>query len=359
MELPFTSGVEWFEPEGVSLPNAGWIGRGGGRVKRQRAEGPPEFNGGMEHRWVATDFGGLDVFEEVEVDVPPPGEGEVTIEVHAVGMNPADYKHVSSPGDPSRLPIAVGYEVSGVLSAIGPNTELASGGGAIGDKVLAFRISGGYASAVTVAAKDVFAKPANLAFEEAANLLLAGSTAAEMLDVVAVSSGETILLHGASGAVGASALQQAALLGARVIGTASKERFDAARRFGGIPVEYGDGLADRVRQAAPEGIAAALDSVGTDEASDVSLELVNDRKRIVTIAAQGRARQDDFVAIGGSMPASATFRDNARARLIQLAADGKLVVPIARTFPLGEARQAMEFLSGQHPGGKLALIPER
>ena len=129
----------------------------------------------MERAWVAVDFGGLDVFREVELDIPAPGPGEVTIEVRAAGMNPADYKHVTRQGDPSTLPLHVGYEVTGVLRAIGPDTEIASGSAAVGDEVLAFRISGGYASAVTVAAKDVFAKPANLSFPEGGEPLSCGN----------------------------------------------------------------------------------------------------------------------------------------------------------------------------------------
>jgi NADPH:quinone reductase len=311
----------------------------------------------MERSWVAVDFGGLDVFREVEGEVPAPGPGEVTIEVRAAGMNPADYKHVSRKGDPALLPLHVGYEVAGVVRAIGPDTEIASGGGAVGDEVLAFRISGGYASAVTVPAKDVFAKPANLSFPEAANLLLAGSTAAEALHVIGAAAGETILVHGASGAVGLSALQQARELGVWVVGTSSEARFDTVRKFGGIPVLYGEGLEERVRDAAPEGISAAIDTIGTDEAVDVSLALVADPKRIVTIAAGARAEQGGILRIGGGMPASAVFRDQARAGLVALAAAGKLEVPVARTFPLDDAIEAMKLLSGQHPGGKLALCP--
>jgi NADPH:quinone reductase len=311
----------------------------------------------MERAWVATDFGGLDVFREVEVDVPAPGPGQVTIEVRAAGMNPADYKHITRKGDPSQLPLRIGYEVAGVLRAIAPDTEIASGGGAVGDEVLAFRITGGYASAVNVPAKDVFAKPASLGFPEAANLLLAGTTAAESLDVIGAKAGETILVHGASGSVGVSVLQQARDLGVRVIGTASEGRFDVVREFGGVPIEYGLGLEQRVRDAAPNGIAAAIDTVGTDEAIDVSLAVVADRQRIVTIAAAARAEGDGIRAIGGNMPASAAFRDAARPRLIELAATGTLVVPIARTFPLDGALDALNLLSGQHAGGKLALIP--
>jgi NADPH2:quinone reductase len=306
--------------------------------------------------WVATDFGDLDVLRLQDTDVAVPAQDQVTIEVKAAGMNPADYKYIAR-GEPDRLPIAIGYEVSGLISALGPNTQIASGGGSVGDEVVAFRISGGYASAVTVAAGDVFAKPAGLTFPEAANLLLVGTTAAEMLHVAAVAAGETILVHGASGAVGVSVLQQAKLRGVRVIGTAGERSFDVVRRFGGEPVGYGDGLEQRVRDRAPEGIAAALDCVGTDEAVDVSLRLVENRARIVTIAAFARAHDDGIRAIGGTMPASAAFRDQIRAQLIRLAGAGDLIVPIAATYSLADALEALELLKSGHPGGKLALLP--
>jgi NADPH:quinone reductase-like Zn-dependent oxidoreductase len=307
--------------------------------------------------WVADDYGDLDVFTEIDVEVPAPEAGEVTIGIRAAGMNPADFKHVARGDDRSRLPIPIGYECSGVITAIGPGTEIASGGGAVGDEVLAFRVQGGYATDLTVRASDVFAKPATLPFADAACLLLAGTTAAEMLHVTGVEEGDTVLVHGASGAVGVMVLQQAALLGARVIGTASERNFDVVRRFGGEPVAYGAGLEQRVRDAAPGGIDAALDTVGTDEAVDTSLALVRDRGRIVSIAAPGRASAEGFHAIGGAMPASKAFRDGARARLIELAGAGELVVPIARSYPLSEARAALEELKGGHPGGKLVLIP--
>ena len=310
----------------------------------------------MAQHWMATRPGGLDVFSFEEYDVPPPRQGEVTIAVRAAGMNPADPKHVAR-GDAADFPKAIGYEVAGVVSAVGADTVIGSGPVAVGDEVLAFRISGGWAPEVTVAARDVFAKPASLSFGEAANLLLAGCTASEMLHVTGVGEGDTILVHGASGAVGVSVLQQAALVGARVIGTASEGRFGVVTRFGGAPVAYGDGLEQRVRDAAPDGVVAALDCVGTDEAVDVSLALVADRARIVTIAAAERARADGFTAIAGAMPASQAYRDSVRADLIRLAGEGRLVVPVARTFPLADALEATELLMSQHPGGKLVLEP--
>jgi NADPH:quinone reductase-like Zn-dependent oxidoreductase len=271
-------------------------------------------------------------------------------------MNPADTKHTRR-GDPADLPIPVGYEVAGVLTAVGPDTTIASGGGAVGDEVLAFRVAGGWASELTVPAADVFAKPAALGFPEAANLLLAGTTAADMLRVTRAAGRDTVLVHGASGAVGVSLLQQLRLLGARVIGTTSERGADVVGRFGGEWVAYGDGLEARVRSIAPSGIDVALDCVGTDEAVDVSLALVADRDRIVTIAAPARAAEAGFAAVGGAQPESKAFRDSVRQRLIDLAAAGELEVPVARTFPLAEAKAAAELLESGHPGGKLALLP--
>lgn len=311
----------------------------------------------MPQHWIATNPGSPEAWSFEDYTVADPAAGEVTIRVHAAGVNPADAKHVAAPRAGLEFPVPIGYEVSGEITAIGPDTRIGSGDAKIGDEVVAFRIYGGYATDITVPAAKVFAKPSTLTHPEAANLLLAGTTAAEMLAVVGAAPGETVLLHGASGAVGVSVLQQARLRGIRVIGTASEARFDEVRRFGGVPVAYGDGLLDRVREAAGDPIATALDAVGTDEAIDVSLELVTDSRRIVTIAAFGRAAEAGILAIAGSMPASAKFRDEVRGELTALAQNSDLVVPVARTYPLDQAPEAHRFLATGHPGGKIALIP--
>jgi NADPH:quinone reductase len=308
----------------------------------------------MATQWLATDFGGPEVLTQVPIDLAPPHVGEVTVEVRAAGMNPADYKHFAPGKDRSVLPLTIGYEVAGVITALGPDAEIATGDGAVGDEVVAFQILGGYATHVTAKASDVFAKPASLSFAEAANLLLVGTTAAEMLHVTGVKDGDVVLLHGAAGAVGTSALQQGRLLGARVIGTASPANFDVVERFGGVPVEYGPGLEDRVRTASGAPVDVALDTVGSDEAIEVSLDLVADRTRILTIAAATRAKSDGLRWIGGSNPSSGRFRASQRARL--LAADGHLAVPIGATYPLDDAPTALAALMGQHPYGKLALV---
>ena len=159
-------------------------------------------------RWVAKDFGGPEVLEETLVDLPAPGPGEVTVEVRAAGMNPADYKHFAAGQDSKLLPLTTGYEAAGVIVALGPDTAIASGGGAAGDEVVAFQIFDGYSSTLNAPASDVFAKPSTLSFPEAANLLLVGTTAAETLHVVGLSTRETVLVHGAGGGVGTSVVRR-------------------------------------------------------------------------------------------------------------------------------------------------------
>jgi NADPH:quinone reductase len=308
-------------------------------------------------RWVAKDLGGPEVLSEVLIDLPAPRVGQVTVEVRACGMNPADYKHFRPGQDRSLLPLTIGSEVAGTIAAIGPNTEIASGGVVLGDEVVAFQIADGYSSAVNAAAQDVFAKPPALSFPQGANLLLVGTTAAETLDVAGVAAGDTVLVHGAAGAVGTSVVQQARLLGASVVGSANERDFESLRALGVTPVRYGRGLEGRVRAASPNGVDVAIDTVGVDEAVDVSLALVSDRRRIVSTAAFERAERDGFPIVGAANPRSGPFRARRRSAILDLAAQRKLTVPIGQTFPLSETPDAVRALQGSHPYGKLALVP--
>jgi NADPH:quinone reductase-like Zn-dependent oxidoreductase len=168
-----------------------------------------------------------------------------------------------------------------------------------------------------------------------------------------------VLIHGASGGVGLFAVQLAVQHGAHVIATASVPAHQVLSSFGAVPVTYGPGLAARVRELARGGVTAALDLVGTDEAVDVSLELVADRSRIATIAAFGRATNDGIRALGGGPGADpgTEIRNAARATLADLAGQGSLKVTIAGTFPLIEAAAAHRALAGPHAPGKIVLLP--
>ncbi|MFC4604065.1 NADP-dependent oxidoreductase [Rhodococcus kronopolitis] len=308
----------------------------------------------MTRSVIAPTFGGPEVLTVVDEQVPPPGPGQVQVEVRAAGVNPADFKMYNGTfgTDPGTLPVRPGFEVSGVVVAVGDDGPFR-----VGDEVIAYTGAGGYAELLNVPATSVLAKPAALPWEQAAGLLTTGGTAVDALTNAAVDTGETVLIHGASGGVGSLAAQLAVARGATVVGTARASNHDYLRGLGVVPVEYGDGLVGRLRAAAPDGFDAAVDTIGTDEAVDASLELVADRSRIVTIAAFSRAAQDGFTAIGGGDPEGVRIRREARPRLVELAGQGKLVVEVAKTFPLDSAAQAHTELAQPHPRGKFVLVP--
>jgi NADPH:quinone reductase-like Zn-dependent oxidoreductase len=310
---------------------------------------------------VATAYGGPEVLEVVDVEVPSPGPGQVTIEVRAAGINPIDLKVYSgSMGrDESALPRRLGSEVSGVVTATGLGARGPAGPLAVGDEVIGYRVSGGYAASITVDGDAVFPKPASLSWEEAAGLSLTGVTATHLLEATGVTAADTVLVHGVAGGVGLMTAQLALARGATVVGTAAEHRHDELRRFGIVPVAYGDGLVDRVREAAPGGVDVALDTVGTDEAVDASLELVPDRRRIATIAAFGRAPDAGIQLLGngpGADPGT-EIRRVARLPVAELAGKGKLRVVVARSFPLAEVAEAHRLVGGGHAGGKVVLLP--
>ncbi len=307
---------------------------------------------------VATAFGGPEVVHIVDEALSKPAAGQVLVEIKAIGVNPIDYKLYSGAfsSDESTLPLRLGSEASGVVVAVGNTAAGPAGPIAVGDEVIVSGAKGAYAEKVLVPADAVLPKPAGLSWEEAAGVLLVAGTSFDTLEVVGVSTGDVVLVHGAAGGVGSIVVQQAIARGARVIGTARAVNHAALREYGAEPVEYGDGLVDRVRALAPDGVDAAIDTAGTDEAVDVSLELVSDKSRIVTIAAFGRAAGDGFASVGAS-PESAERRKRARLDLIASAGRGEFTVPIAKTFPLADAAKAHEELKAEHPRGKFVLIP--
>jgi NADPH:quinone reductase-like Zn-dependent oxidoreductase len=310
---------------------------------------------------VAPAYGGPEVLAVVDEPVAGPGPGQVLVEVRAAGVNPVDWKTYSGEmgADPGRLPIRLGSEVSGVVTATGPDATGPAGAIAVGDEVIGFRVAGGYAEQVVVPASAVVPKPAGMAWPQAAGLMLTGATAVHALTAVGVGAGDTLLVHGASGGVGLMLLQLAAARGARVIGTAGRDGAALVRRFGGEPVAYGDGLADRVRALAPEGVTAAIDTVGTDEAVDVSLQLLPDRDRFVTIAAFARGAMLDLKRIGGGPGADpgTAIRDAARLELTRLVDAGALTVVVDATFPLDRVADAHRQGMRGHSHGKLVLLP--
>ena len=310
---------------------------------------------------IAAGYGGPEVLSVADEPVRDPGPGEARIEVRAAGVNPVDVRSYSGAfgKDPARLPIRLGAEAAGVVTAVGPETAGPAGPVGIGDEVIVYRAPGAYASELVVPAQAVIPKPDTLDWPQAAGLMLTGVTAWHLLAATEVGPGDTVLIHGGSGGVGLMAVQLTVLRGAKAVATASPARHDLLKDLGAIPVAYGPGLADRVAVAAPGGVDAALDLVGTDEAWDVSMALVPDKARVATIAAFARGLRAGIKVLGGAPGADpgTEIRERARLELARLAQDGKLRVLVSQTFPLAEAAAAHHPILDGHTTGKIALIP--
>lgn len=215
---------------------------------------------------IANSYGGPDVLEYTDRPEPKVGPDSFLIRVKAAGVNPVDWKIVAGYLDPMvdvHFPLIPGWDVAGVVEAVGADaTEYE-----VGDEVIGYVRKdevqhGTYAELVAAPVRTLARKPASLSWQQAAGLPLAGLTAYQALKRVGTKAGETVLVHAAAGGVGSLAVQIAVAQGARVIGTASERNHEFLRSLGAEPVTYGDGLADRVRALAPEGVDAAVDFVG-------------------------------------------------------------------------------------------------
>lgn len=300
-------------------------------------------------------FGGPENLALVDVEVRAPGSGEVGVDIRAAGVNPYDVKVYGGTfgADESKLPMRLGNEAAGVVRAVGPDvTDIG-----VGDEVILFPAGGAYASHLTVARPALTPKPERLSWEQAAGVMLTGATAVHTLAATDVSTDDVILIHGGAGGVGQMAVQLAVLRGARVIATASPRNHELLRELGAEPVEYGDGLADRVRELAPEGIDAAIDLVGTAEALEVSLAVVPDHGRIATIANFAALAPVKILGGGPGADPGTEIRNAARAELARLADEGRIQVRVDRTFGLAEAADAHRYIVEGHPAGKVILVP--
>lgn len=311
----------------------------------------------MARAVVARSYGGPEVLQVVDVEVGPPGPGQVVLDVRAAGVNPSDWKQYTGVWgtDPEKLPLRLGSEASGVVAAVGPDVE----GLAVGDEVIAYPASGAYATRVLVRAANVLPKPAGRSWEQAAGLMVTGVTGFHALTATHVGAGDTVLVHGAAGGVGSVVVQLAHARGARVIGTASPANHEHLADLHAVPLAYGPGLEDRVRAAAPHGVTAAIDCVGTLEAVETSLALVADRTRIATVAGHAHAAGTGIHLLGagaGSDPGT-EVRRKARAELIHLWDARRLAVRVGATFPLVDAARAHRAGIGGTVDGKIILLP--
>ena len=295
-------------------------------------------------------YGAPDTLTLTDVADPKVGPAEVLIRVRSASVNPVDWKVLGGYLDGLMqvdFPAIPGWDVSGVVEAVGPDTPEF----AVGDEVIAYARKdwvqhGTFAELVAAPVRTVARKPAALDWHQAAGLPLAGLTAYQLLTRLDTRQGETVLIHAAAGGVGILGVQIAKALGARVIGTASEGNHDVLRELGVEPVTYGDGLVERVRELAPDGVDVVADFVGG--VLESTQAVLKDGGRHGSIA-------DGTVAEAGGISMWARPDAADLQALADLADAGKLTVPVAEVFALEDAAAAFALSAGGHVRGKIAI----
>ncbi|ROQ99598.1 NADPH:quinone reductase-like Zn-dependent oxidoreductase [Streptomyces sp. 2132.2] len=295
-------------------------------------------------------YGGTEVLTETRLPLPKLAPGELLVRVKCASVNPVDWKIMAGGLDPLMdvvYPVVPGWDVAGTVERVGIDTPEF----AVGDEVMAYArkdyVHGGtFAEFVSVPVRAAAAKPASLSWQEAAGLPLAGLTAYQLLTRLATGKDDTVLIHGAAGGVGSFGVQIARALGARVIGTASPRNHDRLRELGCEPVEYGEGLVDRVRALAPDGVTVAADFVGG--VLDVTQAVLAEGGRHASIA-------DPTVLGAGGQWMWVRPDAEGLAELGRLADAGQLKVTVAKTFPLAQLAEAFELSQTGRTAGKIVL----
>ncbi len=273
---------------------------------------------------------------------PEPTAGEVRVAVRAIGINPMDVKiRNGSLKDqmPTDFPVVLGSDVAGVVDKVGPGVD----GLAEGDRVAGLSASGAYAE-YAVAREDHLATiPDGLDFDRAATIPTAAETAGRVIRLLHPKAGETVVVNGAAGSVGSAAVQLLVRSGVTVIGTASEANHDYLRRLGATPTTYGDGVEDRIRELAPNGVDAVFDVTGQDFI-DAAIALRGGTDRVVTIS--------DFPAAQRGVTVSYGVADQIRGTdfgyVLDLAASGEFATEIARTFPFEDLPAAHDLSETGH-----------
>jgi NADPH:quinone reductase-like Zn-dependent oxidoreductase len=296
-------------------------------------------------------YGGPEVLEVVDLDEPKMAQDSVLVRIKAAGLNPADIalrQGAMAAAMDAWFPVIPGWDLSGVVEAVGPAVDEY----VVGDEVIGYVRQpilhhGTYAETIATPASTLARKPRRTRWAEAAGLPLSALTAYQaVVHHLKVKPGETLLVHGGAGGVGSLAVQIARAQGARVIATGAEINQDHLRFLGADAAVYGDGVVERVRSLAPEGVHAVFDAVGRGSlvataslaGPDVRVgSTVEPTGYPGTIAIYARSDPDDLAAV------------------VQLVDDAKLTVRIAATYPLEEAADAQRFLESGRARGKVIL----
>jgi NADPH:quinone reductase-like Zn-dependent oxidoreductase len=295
------------------------------------------------------EYGDVNVLKVVDVPKPAPGPGELLVQVKAAGINPGEAKireGLLHARWPATFPSGQGSDLAGIVAEAGPGVTSF----AVGDEVIGYTDNrASQAEYVVVEEQDLTARPAGVPWEVAGALHVAGATAYAAVRAVALTEGDTVVVSGAAGGVGSLAVQLARRSGATVIGLASPANHEWLAGHGVIPVAYGDGTADRIRQAAAK-VDAFIDTFGADYVQ-LALALGVEPSRIDTIVRFDAVAEYGIKAEGSAAGAGAATL----AELAGLIAAGQLEVPIAATFPLAQVQDAYRRLASGHILGKIVL----
>lgn len=298
-----------------------------------------------------TTYGDPDVLQYGEQPDPKVGPDTVLIEVKAASVNPVDWKVMAGYLDgalTAHFPVIPGWDVAGVVIQPGPAvTEFDAGDEVMGYVRMDTVGQGTFAEQVAAPVRTLARKPANLSWAEAASVPLTGLTALQTLNAVGVGAGDTVLIHNGAGGVGTFGIQIARALGARVIATASERNHDFLRELGAEPVAYGEGIADRLLEVAPDGVNAVVDFVGGEDWAS-SLKLLTDEGRVASIA-------DSAVKEHGGRYVFVRPVAEDLSALADLIEAGKVKPILAETYPLERAADAFRANMDGHTRGKIAV----
>jgi len=297
-------------------------------------------------------YGDIEVLKVVEVARPVPGPSQVLVKVAAAGINPGEAsirKGLLHAVWPATFPSGEGSDLAGTVAELGPDTTAL----AVGDEVLGHvDTRASHAEFVVADVDKLVARPAKVPWEAAGSLFVAGTTAYAAVRAVNLRPGDTAVVSGAVGGVGSLAVQLAVNTGATVIGLASEGHHAWLASHGVIPVVYGDGVVDRIKEASGGHVDAFIDTFGGGYV-EMAINLGVAPERIDTIIDRAAA-QEHGAKTDGSAAAAST---EVLAELAGLIAAGRLEVPNAKTYPLAEVREAFRDLEQRHTLGKIVLVP--
>jgi NADPH:quinone reductase-like Zn-dependent oxidoreductase len=302
----------------------------------------------MPMAYAFTANGGPEVEAFVDLPEQRPGPGELVIAVRAAGVNPVDWKRRNGfpgpAGAPTEFPAVFGNEVAGVVTGIGPDVS----GFAVGDAVFGNPLTGGYAEQALLPDGVTAAKPDAVSFTDAATLPVAAATAYDAITQLALPAGATLLVTGVGGGVGVAAAQIAREFGLRVVGTASPAKREFVESLGVTHVAAGNGVAGRVRAAAPDGVDAVFDLVGGADLETVA-DLVDDRSKLIS------AGDRQTVARLGGAPVQRARTSAVLASVAELVERGALSPFVTLTFPFSQAAAALRAVEDGHARGKVVI----